>query len=259
MMNVKIQIEMFFKQKTLYCTFIILVNIGTSLLIVLNHVIYIVRPQESSCSLCSTHSWPCVMQICCVCVCVCGRVCRLCHSLSLSPRAPSSFSSRLACYPLAWGGVWQRDNPCRYVPLTPRCSCLLRILGELGRLPLSLSLPLFSSATNIPADICFPSSLQSLWCLLVRHIQAQGVWKWFDLPLWKLHYLGHSPTLRLRGVMLDLQQVCEEPQRHWHQASLTSSDTNRNCSRPENVRQIWRRTRKIILVPLSFCISCTKW
>lgn len=205
----------------------------------------------------------CYANMLCVCLWMCVSSLSLSLSLSLLV-PPPPFSSRLACYPLAWGGVWQRDNPCRYVPLTPRCSCLLRILGELGRLPLSLSLcPSFSSATNIPADICFPSSLQSLWCLLVRHIQAQGVWKWFDLPLWKLHYLGHSPTLRLRGVMLDLRQVCEEPERHWHQASLTSSDTNRNCSRPEkraSMWQIWRRTRKIISVPLSFCISCnTRW
>lgn len=186
-------------------------------------------------------------------VCYANMLCVCVVSVTLSLLVPPPpFSSRLACYPLAWGGVWQRDNPCRYVPLTPRCSCLLRILGELGRLPLPLSLrPSFSSATNIPADICFPSSLQNLWCLLGRHIRAQGVWKWFDLPLWKLHYLGHSPTLGLRGVMLDLRQVCEDPERHWHQASLTSSDTNRNCSRPEkcaSMRQIWRRTRKIISV-----------
>ncbi len=99
---------------------------------------------------------------------------------------------------------------------------------------------------------------------LMVFVRAQGVWKWFDLPLWKLHYLGHSLTLGLRGVMLDLRQVCEDPERHWHQASLTSSDTNRNCSRPEkcaSMRQIWRQTRKMISVPLylSFCISSTSF
>lgn len=71
--------------------------------------------------------------------CVFVDVCVVSVTLSLL-MPPPPFSSRLACYPLAWGGVWQRDNPCRYVPLTPRCSCLLRILGELGRLPVSLSL-----------------------------------------------------------------------------------------------------------------------
>ncbi len=36
----------------------------------------------------------------------------------------------------------------------------------IGHLTHSLFRPSFSSATNIPADICFPSSLQSVWCLL---------------------------------------------------------------------------------------------
>ncbi len=167
-----------------------------------------------------------------MCVCVFVDVCVVSITLSLLV-LPPPFSSRLACYPLAWGRVWQRDNPCRYVPLTPRCSCLLRILGELGRLPLSLPLslslrPSFSSATNIPADICFPSSLQSLWCLLGRHIRAQGVWKWFDLPLWKLHYLGHSPTLGLRGVMLDLRRCVKirsviDTRPHWLHLTQTGT------------------------------------
>lgn len=75
-------------------------------------------------------------------VCVFVDMCVVSVTLSLLV-PPPPFSSRLACYPLAWGRVWQRDNPCRYVSLTPRCSCLLRILGELGRLPLSLSPALF--------------------------------------------------------------------------------------------------------------------
>ncbi len=177
------------------------------------------------------------MHICHVCVCVYVDVCVVSVTLSLLV-PPPPFISRLACYPLAWGGVWQRDNPCRYVPLTPRCFCLLRFLGN-SAISHSLSPVLFFFCYKYSSGHMLPQFTAELMVF----VRAQGVWKWFDLPLWKLHYLGHSPTLGLRGVMLDLRQVCEDPEPHWHQASLTSSDTNRNCSRPEkcaSMRQIWR-------------------
>ncbi len=200
-------------------------------------------------------------------VCVFVDVCVVSITLSLSCSLLLSAAGWLV---IRWreaecDSVIIRADMCRWPRDVPACwefwgnSAVSHSLSSL-----SLSPALFFFCYNIPADICFPSSLQSLWCLLGRHIRAQGVWKWFDLPLWKLHYLGHSPTLGLRGVMLDLQQVCEDPERHWHQASLTSSDTNRNCSRPEkcaSMRQIWRQTKTIISVPLylSFCISSTSF
>lgn len=47
----------------------------------------------------------------------------------LPPSSSPSGHLCTACYPLAWGGVWQCDNPCRCVPLTlwcaarPACLC----------------------------------------------------------------------------------------------------------------------------------------
>lgn len=135
---------------------------------------------------------------------------------------PPFLSIRLACYPLAWGRVWQRDNPCGCVLLTLWCSCLLRLLQKFGHFFLFSSLsPFLSFCYKYISQHMVPQSAvqhTERLCLLVRHTEPLSLWKWFALLLWLLHYLGHC----LLPTRLDQGQVCVTEEWHTHSSYFHS-------------------------------------
>ncbi len=104
--------------------------------------------------------------------------------------------------------------------------------------------PSFSSATNIPADICFPSSLQSLWCLLgLRVCESDLIFRsgsfitWVTVRLW-----GCEVWCWISGRCVKIQSVIDT-RPHWlHLTQTGTAPVLRNvhpCDKSEDKQGKW--------------------